>query len=211
MKEEKWKTLIRQKLQDYEETPPPELWNDLMKALPQPEQQRPATVHTRRRWLYGIETALGAAATLTALFWVFRYPTTVPPRASHTVVEHKQPLESPTHPHAQTADFRNKDTENDSSPSPSIHPRKPPPQPQLHRLRHLLRNEKRPTPPPRRTPTGKSARKYARLPHAPKQLHMQPQEQTDTPAARPRSAGKWEPMPAETILMPRKGKKAETS
>ena len=27
MKEEKWKTLIRQKLQDYEETPPPELWN----------------------------------------------------------------------------------------------------------------------------------------------------------------------------------------
>lgn len=111
MKEEKWKTLIRQKLQDYEETPPPELWNDLMKALPQPEQQRPATVHTRRRWLYGIETALGAAAALTALFWVFRYPTTVPPRASHTVVEHKQPLESPTHPHAQTADFRNKDTE----------------------------------------------------------------------------------------------------
>lgn len=64
MKEEKWKTLIRQKLQDYEETPPPELWNDLMKALPQPEQQRPATVHTRRRWLYGIETALGAAAAL---------------------------------------------------------------------------------------------------------------------------------------------------
>ena len=106
MKEEKWKTLIRQKLQDYEETPPPELWNDLMKALPQPEQQRPATVHTRRRWLYGIETALGAAAALTALFWVFRYPTTVPPRASHTVVEHKQPQESPTHPHAQTADFR---------------------------------------------------------------------------------------------------------
>ena len=111
MKEEKWKTLIRQKLQDYEETPPPELWNDLMKALPQPEQQRPATVHTRRRWLYGIETALGAAAALTALFWVFSYPTTVPPRASHTVVEHKQPLESPTQPHAQTADFRSRDTE----------------------------------------------------------------------------------------------------
>ena len=111
MKEEKWKTLIRQKLQDYEETPPPELWNDLMKALPQPEQQRPATVRTRRRWLYGIETALGAAAALTALFWVFRYPTTVPPRASHTVVEHKQPQESPTQPHAQTADFRSRDTE----------------------------------------------------------------------------------------------------
>lgn len=174
MKEEKWKTLIRQKLQDYEETPPPELWNDLMKALPQPEQQRPATVRTRRRWLYGIETALGAAAALTALFWVFRYPTTFRPVLRIRLLSTSNPWSHPRIPTLKPPTSGAETRKNGSSPSPSIRLRKPPPQPQLHRLRHLLRNKKRQTPPPRRTPTGKSARKYARLPHAPKQLHMQP-------------------------------------
>lgn len=98
-----WKTLLQGKLADHRETPPPDLWPRLEQRLGPAGRPAPRLRAAARLRLAG--SVLSAAAALTALFILLRYPAAVPPEQAPAVMSHirNSAARQPDAPHRQHA------------------------------------------------------------------------------------------------------------
>ena len=98
-----WKTLLQGKLADHREAPPPDLWPRLEQRLGPAGRPAPRLCAAARLRLAG--SVLSAAAALTALFILLRYPAAVPPEQAPAVMSHirNSAARQPDAPHRQHA------------------------------------------------------------------------------------------------------------